>query len=134
MKIFNSRLVSPPILCRLIDEAMDKRHIQSYGNHFDQFYADQDQKVKDKIDWTLDQIRTLDHVPADHLKHLVGSDGLYEIRIHAEGNQYRIFCFFAHDNKLVLLNGIQKKSRKTHHHDIAHATELKHAFLENWGG
>ncbi len=113
---------------------MHERRITKYGDHFDQFYAQHDQKVKDKIDWTLDQIKSLDHVPADHLKHLVGSEGLYEIRIHTEGNQYRIFCFFADDNQLVLLNAIQKKSRKTHHHDLAHAAELKHAFLEGRNG
>ena len=40
---------------------------------------------------------------------MVGTEGVYEIRIEYGGNIFRIFCFFVSGNKIVLVNGFQKK-------------------------
>lgn len=63
--------------------------------------------------WTLDLIQELPRVPETYLKHLAGTEGLYEIRVQSGNNIYRIFCFFEADKLVIIMNGFQKKSQKT---------------------
>ena len=56
---------------------------------------------------------------------MMGSDGLYEIRIEFESNIYRIFCCFDKGDLVVLFNGFQKKSQKTPKNEIELALKLK---------
>ena len=56
------------------------RNIYLYKEYFTDFYDKQKQKVKDKILWTFKVVETLQQVPTDYLKHIEGTDGLYEIR------------------------------------------------------
>jgi phage-related protein len=69
--------------------------------------------VRDKIVWTLDLIEQMDVVPETYLKHLEGTNGLYEIRVQQGSDIFRIFCFFDEGKLVVLLNGFQKKTQKT---------------------
>ncbi|WP_219885152.1 type II toxin-antitoxin system RelE/ParE family toxin [Marinilabilia salmonicolor] len=56
---------------------------------------------------------------------------MYEIRIEAGSNIYRIFSFFD-DNKLViLLHGFQKKTQKTPRKEIAQAKKLRRMYYDN---
>ncbi len=57
------------------------RVIIFYKNYFKDFFIKQKDKVKDKIIWTLELIQELSIIPKNYLKHLEGTDGLYEIRI-----------------------------------------------------
>ena len=43
------------------------RKIFSYGDYFDTFYEEQDQKSRDKIDFVLDLIKHEKHVPKKFL-------------------------------------------------------------------
>lgn len=62
-------------------------------------------------------------------KHL--EDGIYEIRIEAGSNIYRIFSFFD-DNKLViLLHGFRKKTQKTPRKEIDQAKILRRMYYED---
>jgi phage-related protein len=63
----------------------------------------QDQKVKDKIQYVFELIRQVDQVPEKFLKHLTGTNGLYEIRIDYQSNIFRIFCCFDQGKLVVLL-------------------------------
>ena len=67
------------------------RSIIFFENHFIEFYQMQDQKVKDKIQYVFELIRQVDQVPEKFLKHLTGTNGLYEIRIDYQSNIFRIF-------------------------------------------
>jgi phage-related protein len=67
----------------------------------------QDQKVKDKIQYVFELIRQVDQVPEKFLKHLTGTNGLYEIRIDYQSNIFRIFCCFDQGKLIVLFNGFQ---------------------------
>lgn len=102
-----------------------ERQVFLYKNYFFDFFRDQKQKVKDKILWTLRLIETLKHVPTDYLKHIEGSDGLYEIRVQSGNNIFRIFCFFDEGKLIVLANGFQKKSQKTPTSEIEKANKIK---------
>ena len=84
-----------------------------------------DDKVKDKIDYIFRLIRTVEKVSEKFLKHLEGTEGLYEIRIEVGSNIYRIFCCFDRGHMVVLFNAFQKKSQKTPQREIALAEKLK---------
>jgi len=107
-----------------------RREIIFFKNHFIEFYLDQNLKVQEKIDYVLTLIRTVDRVPEKFLKHLTGTDGLYEVRIESGSNIFRIFCFFDEGQLVVLLNGIQKKTQKTPSKEIDKAERLKKEYLE----
>jgi phage-related protein len=102
-----------------------KRTVFLYKNYFTDFYDKQKQKVKDKIIWTLRIIETIHQVPEDYLKHLEGTNGLYEIRVKLGSDIYRIFCFFDEGKLVVLANGFQKKTQKTPKLEIERALKIK---------
>ena len=89
------------------------RKIIFHENHFISFYQNQDEKVKTKILYVLELIKQVDRVPEKFLRHLTGTDGLYEIRIEHKSNIYRLFCCFDEGKLVVLFNGFQKKTQKT---------------------
>jgi phage-related protein len=89
------------------------RSICLYKNYFEEFFVRQKQKVKDRITWTLKLIEEIKSVPETYLKHLSGTDGLYEIRVQSGNDIFRIFCFFDEGKLIVLMNGFQKKTQKT---------------------
>ena len=70
-------------------------------------------------------IEQLDTVPETYLKHLEGTEGLYEIRVQQGSDIFRIFCFFDEGKLVVLINGFQKKTPKTPKAEIKKATKLK---------
>ncbi|MEM1002382.1 MAG: type II toxin-antitoxin system RelE/ParE family toxin [Bacteroidota bacterium] len=107
------------------------REIIFYGPHFEDFLAQQPPKVRAKVVYVLKLIQELDRVPQTYLKHLSGTDGLYEIRVQFAGNIYRIFCFFDEGNLVILLNAFQKKTQKTPRKEIKLAERLKQAYYES---
>jgi len=74
-------------------EPQKYRSIIVYKEYFEDFLVRQKQKVKDKIYWTFKLVEELRQVPETYLKHLTGTDGLYEIRIQNGSDIFRIFCF-----------------------------------------
>ena len=107
------------------------RTIIFYKNHFEDFFVKQRPKVKDKIIWTFDLLEELSHVPETYLKHIEGTNGLYEIRIQQGNDIFRIFCFFDEGKLVILANGFQKKTQKTPKTEIEKALKIKE---EYYGG
>lgn len=60
------------------------RHIILYKDYFSDFYKRQRQKVRNKILWTFRIIETIQQIPTKYLKHIEGTNGLYEIRVQSE--------------------------------------------------
>lgn len=104
------------------------RTVFLYKNYFPDFYIKQKQKVKDKIIWTFKLIETIQQVPEEYLKHMEGTDGLYEIRVQVGSNIFRIFCFFDEGKLIVLANGFQKKTQKTPRSEIVKANKIKREY------
>lgn len=104
---------------------MKKRSVIFYKDYFDQFFQNQKPKVKDKIIWTLRLIEELDRIPETYLKHLEGTEGLFEIRVQQGSDIFRIFCFFDEGKLVVLANGFQKKTQKTPKNEIEKALKIK---------
>jgi len=107
------------------------RDLFVYGDAFWTFYHERQRKVQDKIDYVIGLVRSIPMVPEKFLKHLEGTDGLYEIRVQAGSDIYRIFCFFDEGRIIILLNGFQKKSNKTPGKEIARAKRLKDQYYAN---
>ncbi len=107
------------------------RKIIFYENHFIEFYQKQDQKVKGKIQYVFELITQVDRVPENFLKHLSGTNGVYEIRIEYQSNIYRIFCCFDDGQLVVLFNGFQKKTQKTPQNEIEKAELLMNEYFKN---
>jgi phage-related protein len=101
------------------------RMVILYKDYFSDFYKKQKQKLKDKILWTLRIIETQKQVPIDYLKHMEGTDGLFEIRVQQGSDIFRIFCFFDDGKIIVLENGFQKKTQKTPKSEIEKALKIK---------
>lgn len=108
-----------------------KRELYFYKNYFEKFYDQQTDKVKKKVLWTLRVISELDQIPDIYLKHIKNSSGLYEIRVRAGNNIFRIFCFFDMDNMVVIGHGFQKKSQKTPKQQIEKAESIKRDYYES---
>ncbi|MCG8685695.1 MAG: type II toxin-antitoxin system RelE/ParE family toxin, partial [Desulfobacterales bacterium] len=79
-------------------------------------------------------IRTVDRIPQKFLKHIEGTDGLYEIRVKAGSDVFRIFCCFDSGRIVVLFNGFQKKSQKTPKKEIEKALKIKQDYFDKKGG
>lgn len=105
------------------------REIRFYENYFIDFYVSLDTSVQEKIEYVFKVIRTVDRVPTKFLQFIVGTDGLFEIRIEVGSNIYRVFCCFDEGKIVILFNGFQKKSQKTPKKEIVKAMKLKEEYF-----
>ena len=96
-----------------------------YKDYFEQFYVKQNNRVKEKILWTIRLIEDVEVVPSIYLKSITGTNGIYEIRIQTGSDIFRIFCFFDKENLVVIGNGFQKKTQKTPKNEIIKAIQIK---------
>lgn len=69
---------------------MKVREVIAFKDYFENFLIAQPKKVQDKIFKIIEAIETLERVPANYLKFLVGTDGLYEARIQLGSNIWRV--------------------------------------------
>ena len=89
------------------------RKIKVFKTYFKEFYISQTNEVKEKIDYVLTLIKSVERVPNTYLKQIEGVPGLYEIRVQYGGNIYRIFCCNDKGWLVILFNEFQKKTQKT---------------------
>lgn len=108
-----------------------KRELVFYGSYFLDFFEQQTEKVKEKIDYVLFVLTHIERVSEKFLRHLEGHKGLYEIRIEVGSNIFRIFCCFDKEKIVVLFNGFQKKTQKTPKQQIELAFKLMNEYLKN---
>ncbi|MEJ5996446.1 type II toxin-antitoxin system RelE/ParE family toxin [Pedobacter sp. Du54] len=105
------------------------RKLIYYKDYFLDFFREQPDKVKEKIDQVLFLITVTERVPKKFFQHMSGTDGLYEVRIELKSNIYRIFCCFDEGKIVVLFNGFQKKTQKTPTKEIEKALRIKADYL-----
>jgi phage-related protein len=96
-----------------------------YKDYFEQFFVKQNNRVKEKIIWTIRLVEDVEVVPSIYLKSITGTNGIYEIRIQTGSDIFRIFCFFDKENLVVIGNGFQKKTQKTPKNEIIKAIQIK---------
>ncbi len=88
-------------------------------------------KQAQKVAWVLQLIEDLDHVPRQYFKKLVNTEGIWEIRVQAGRNIFRLLGFFDGDKLLILTSGFAKKTQKTPRQEIVTAKKRKRNYL-NW--
>ena len=110
-----------------------ERQIIFHGHYFQDFYLNQTNKVREKIGYVFLIVKTVDKIPGKFLKHLEGTDGLYEIRIEVANNIFRIFSYLDKGNIVVLFNGLQKKTQKTPKQEIKLALKIKNEYFKQKG-
>jgi phage-related protein len=106
-----------------------ERKIIFYRQYFQEFYLKQNNTVREKIGYVFKLIKTVDRVPEKFLKHMEGTDGLFEIRVEVKSDIFRIFCCFDKGNLVVLFNAFQKKTQKTPKQEIELAEKLKEEYF-----
>ena len=107
------------------------RELIFYRNYFHNFFNRQTEKVKEKIEYVLFVLTHAERVPEKFLKHIEGQKGLYEIRVEAGNNIFRIFCCFDKGKIIVLFNGFQKKTQRTPKSEIQFAVKLMNEYFDN---
>jgi phage-related protein len=112
----------------ILKEDSKVRKLVFYKDYYDVFIKNQRSRVQAKIFWTIILIENVEKVPSKYLKYIIGSDGVFEIRILTRNDIFRIFCFFNKQNELVLINGFQKKTQKTPQNEIDKAVKIKHDY------
>ncbi len=106
------------------------REIIFYEDHFISFYQKQDDKLKEKIKYVLELIKQVEKIPEKFLKHITGTNGLYEIRIEYQSNIYRIFCCFDKGKLVILFNAFQKKTQNTPRNEIEKGLNLMKEYFK----
>ena len=84
-----------------------------------------------KIDYVFMVLKTVSIIPTSFMKHISGSEGLYEVRIQYESDIFRIFCCFDQGNIIVLFNAFQKKSQKLPMKEVRKAIILKQEYIQS---
>ena len=86
-------------------------------------------KQRQKVSWVLAVVEDLQIVPGQYFKKLVGTDGIWEVRIDSGSDTFRLLGFFHRGDLVVLTNGFAKKSPQTPLSEIALAEKRKKDYL-----
>lgn len=106
------------------------RNIFYYKNYYLDFFNTLDFDVKQKFNWTLKLISTVDRVPLKYFRHIEDSTGIFEIRVEFRSNIFRVFSFFDKGKLVILINGFQKKSQKTPKSEIEKAEKINKQYFD----
>ena len=107
------------------------RTIKLFKNYYKEFYIEQTDDVRDKINSVLRLVETQRIIPRKFFRFIEGSDGIYEIRVEYCSNIYRIFCCLDKGSIVVLFHGFQKKTQKTPSKEIKRAEAIKKEYFKS---
>ncbi|MFP4164717.1 MAG: type II toxin-antitoxin system RelE/ParE family toxin [Chitinispirillaceae bacterium] len=86
-------------------------------------------KQAQRVAWVLELIEELEKIPKQYFKKLINTDDIWEIRIQAGNNTFRILSFFDETKLIVAAHGFAKKSRKVPRKEIIIAEKRKSAYF-----
>lgn len=110
------------------------REIRFHEKYFIDFYLSLDLSSQEKIEYVFQVIRSVEKIPEKFLKHIEGTDGLYEIRIQFGNKNYRVFCCFDVGKIVILFNGFLKKNQKIPMKEMKKALKLKQEYFDKKKG
>lgn len=87
-------------------------------------------KQVEKIAWVLRLIKSLDRVPKQYFKLLINTEGIWEVRVQAGSDIFRLLGFFDGSQAIVLTNAFAKKSQKVPRREIELAQQRRKDYLE----
>ena len=68
-------------------------------------------------------------IPKTYYKKLIGTDGIYGIRVQLGNDIFRLLCFQYKEKVIVLTNGFKKKTQKTPRNEILLAENRKNDWV-----
>ncbi|ALQ49846.1 type II toxin-antitoxin system RelE/ParE family toxin [Nitrosomonas ureae] len=83
-----------------------------------------------KVTWVLQLIEDLEVIPSQYFKKLVNTDDLWEVRIQAGNNIFRLLGFLEGKQMVILNHAFQKKTQKTPAKEILIAEARKKEYLK----
>jgi len=86
-------------------------------------------KQVQKVTWTLQLIEEMQTVPIKYFKKLINTDDIWEVRIQAGNNIFRLLGFLDGENIVILNHAFQKKTQKTPKKEIQIAEARKKNYL-----
>ena len=86
-------------------------------------------KQAQKVAWVLKLVEEMKRVPTRYFKKMVNTEDLWEVRVVAGSNIYRLIGFFDGSNLVVLAHAFQKKTQKTPKRAIKVAEERKNDYF-----
>lgn len=104
------------------------RKLIFFKSYFFEFFEDQEEKVKEKIDFGLFLLQYIRSIPSKH----IGSTqekNLFYLRIKQGSNIYRIFFCYDNESIVVIMNGFTKKSQKIPASEIERAIKIKKEYF-----
>lgn len=106
---------------------------QSGRSPVQDFLDDLTPAASDRIGDLLRIIAAADQMPAQVLKKLAGTDGLWELRVKHDGNAFRLLSFWDGARIIVLLSAFAKKTEKTPVLEIEVAQRRRRDYLNRKG-
>lgn len=104
------------------------RKIYPFKDYFKDFKKTLTKDVLMKIYQVFLLIMTEENIPSKFLRRIENTKDLYEIRIEANSNIFRIFCCFDDGNLIILFNAFQKKTNKTPQGEIEKAERIRNDY------
>jgi phage-related protein len=90
---------------------------------------------KGKVTWVLRRVERDERVSSQYFKKLQGTDGLWEVRVEAGRDAFRLLGFFDGPVLVVLVSGFAKKTEQTPRSEIdtAHVRRQEYFRRKEWG-
>ena len=82
-----------------------------------------------KVTWTLELVEELASVPQQYFKKLVNTEGIWEVRVKAGRDIFRLLGFFDGPRLVILDHAFAKKTQKTPKSDIDLAEQRKREYF-----
>jgi phage-related protein len=82
-------------------------------------------KQAQRVAWVIEVIEEIEKIPKQYFKKLINTDDIWEIRIQAGNNIFRLLSFFDGNNLIIACHGFAKKTQKTPKKEIEIAEERK---------
>jgi len=82
-------------------------------------------KQAQRVAWVIEAVEELAVVPEKYFKKLVNTDDIWEIRVSAGNNIFRLLSFFDNSKLIIACHGFVKKAQKTPKKEIKVAENRK---------
>ena len=87
-------------------------------------------KQAQKVAWVLQLIEDIEVIPVQYFKKLVNTDDIWEVRVQAGNNIFRLLGFCDGERLVILNHAFQKKTQKTPSKEIKLAESRKREYLK----
>ena len=97
----------------------------SGASPIEEFLDSLNSKQAKKVTWVLKLIEDLKQVPSQYFKKLENTSNLWEIRVQAANNIFRMLGFFNIERNFIICHGFAKKTHKIPKKEIEIAEQRK---------